>query len=516
MIGTSGANVHTPKTCGRSIMSTCFPVRKALWSRNRLARRLLCALLCTLAFLSTIFMQRARRVDASRENARDSRSASMFHVHHEVRRLLLGAVDTRAERDAGLTHRANANLRAHTRKNCVGERVIQNASTSRTRSGGAERRLGPEVRFLATVDDLEKLMWSHASLQKDVLSGKRPFRALLYTCARRMFCGGFTDRLEGMIVAYYLALASNRAFFIEYDKPGPLEKYYTSAMVDWRLESLPSQQRELLLKTARHSTKRRQDADCSRLAHFTLVQKASPVVRLTTNHGYSCFWYLFGGRSKKLNASFAKAFNWLFKRTAFFENTLARATSLWVPDKTVCMHIRRGGYMSEKAGDCASIHRHARVDAIRHQNLTHFWECAKIAQERFQTGKPKNSSFNWMVFVDNDYILDEAGRNLPRQQNCPPRVVDTRFFGPIVHIDKLGKYDGIYDNKTILQGQLRAFADHALMMRCRLFVASHSSFSMSAAALAGKGVKVLLVDWKHRPGDRTPVCKEIDPFLFGG
>jgi hypothetical protein len=53
-----------------------------------------------------------------------------------------------------------------------------------------------------------------AILRDDMLSGRRRLRAVVFSCESGSLCGGFGNRLRGMVTSLLLAQADNRAFFI--------------------------------------------------------------------------------------------------------------------------------------------------------------------------------------------------------------------------------------------------------------------------------------------------------------
>ncbi|CAE7340862.1 unnamed protein product [Symbiodinium pilosum] len=80
---------------------------------------------------------------------------------------------------------------------------------------------------------------AHASTVRDLAKGSEPAnsKVLVYVCTAMSYCGGHGDRLNGMISAFVLALLSDRAFFIDSQRPVPLSMVLQPrpAGLDWRM-----------------------------------------------------------------------------------------------------------------------------------------------------------------------------------------------------------------------------------------------------------------------------------------
>ncbi|XP_060085633.1 uncharacterized protein LOC132565044 [Ylistrum balloti] len=59
---------------------------------------------------------------------------------------------------------------------------------------------------------------------------------MVYDCSHRWSgsCGGWSDRLSGILSTYMLAILTNRKFLINFDNPCPLENYFEPKSYDWR------------------------------------------------------------------------------------------------------------------------------------------------------------------------------------------------------------------------------------------------------------------------------------------
>jgi len=71
----------------------------------------------------------------------------------------------------------------------------------------------------------------YAILHSLVRSGMHAERSLVYLCTRS--CGGTGDRVRGIVSAFYLAMATERAFFLHSTVPQPLEAFFSSTYINW-------------------------------------------------------------------------------------------------------------------------------------------------------------------------------------------------------------------------------------------------------------------------------------------
>lgn len=80
---------------------------------------------------------------------------------------------------------------------------------------------------------------AHAALVRRLGEGGEPTnsKVLVYVCTAMSYCGGHGDRLNGMLSAFVIALLSDRAFFIDSQRPVPLSMVLqpTPGGLDWRM-----------------------------------------------------------------------------------------------------------------------------------------------------------------------------------------------------------------------------------------------------------------------------------------
>ncbi|GAA5988297.1 hypothetical protein JCM11641_006654 [Rhodosporidiobolus odoratus] len=81
----------------------------------------------------------------------------------------------------------------------------------------------------------EKGDWedTFAELQANMLRGKREPRLLEFMCRDGEYCGGFADRILGMVSTFLYSILTNRAFSMTWEQPAPLDLLFDSPFIDW-------------------------------------------------------------------------------------------------------------------------------------------------------------------------------------------------------------------------------------------------------------------------------------------
>lgn len=69
--------------------------------------------------------------------------------------------------------------------------------------------------------------------------GRRRGSYIVYDCSRTRLgsCGGWSDRLSGILTTFVIALLTNQTFLINHDKPCPLGDFLVPRQLDWRYNS---------------------------------------------------------------------------------------------------------------------------------------------------------------------------------------------------------------------------------------------------------------------------------------
>ena len=63
-------------------------------------------------------------------------------------------------------------------------------------------------------------------VQRRAMNGSSDTKAVVWKCDHGLLCGGFGDRLRGILTSFMLALVTGRAFFIDNEIPVPLRHFF--------------------------------------------------------------------------------------------------------------------------------------------------------------------------------------------------------------------------------------------------------------------------------------------------
>ena len=78
---------------------------------------------------------------------------------------------------------------------------------------------------------------AYAKKHAEVRAGQQKMRAVVYVCSGSLQCGGWGDRLKGILYSFIVGLLTDRMIFIQYDKGGGnLTDVYGSNRVDWLVD----------------------------------------------------------------------------------------------------------------------------------------------------------------------------------------------------------------------------------------------------------------------------------------
>ncbi|XP_046570557.1 uncharacterized protein LOC124278827 [Haliotis rubra] len=94
---------------------------------------------------------------------------------------------------------------------------------------GLNKVLLPQGSNRHAIDDpVSAVSDAHAHVHSD--------RYIIYTCDGTFYCGGWADRLKGVVAAYLLANATNRKFGIHMTVPCDISNYLLPNLIDWRID----------------------------------------------------------------------------------------------------------------------------------------------------------------------------------------------------------------------------------------------------------------------------------------
>ncbi|BGP13161.1 hypothetical protein JCM10213_000261 [Rhodosporidiobolus nylandii] len=74
---------------------------------------------------------------------------------------------------------------------------------------------------------------NYTRMHKEMISGEREPWVLEFVCHEGGFCGGYADRMLGIISTFLYSIISNRAFFMRWEHPAPPDLIFDSPNIDW-------------------------------------------------------------------------------------------------------------------------------------------------------------------------------------------------------------------------------------------------------------------------------------------
>ncbi|GAA5921224.1 hypothetical protein JCM1841_001641 [Sporobolomyces salmonicolor] len=85
------------------------------------------------------------------------------------------------------------------------------------------------------VEVCEKGAWEdeYTALHAEMMSGEREPSLLEFACLKEEGCGGFADRVLGMVSTFLYSILTKRAFAITWEQPSPFDLLFDSPYIDW-------------------------------------------------------------------------------------------------------------------------------------------------------------------------------------------------------------------------------------------------------------------------------------------
>ncbi|CAF1218427.1 unnamed protein product [Adineta ricciae] len=291
---------------------------------------------------------------------------------------------------------------------------------------------------------------------------------LTYFCSK--YCGGWGDRMRGIVSTYILAALLERRFTIDMQYPCDLSHFLLPNLIDWTRNSHRNPRKPPLMLDLIHDDYAAElHRKLTTIDLYQLWAKHDEIF-LTTNQDYitPTLKNPFFRRIKSqinlqsnhsnMHALFSFIFELLFKPTSIVINQIdrlfARAEQI-SSQSIICMHVRLGQNPTipkdEKRPFRQSLGRDM-IDFID-RNLT-----------------SRNSS----IFVTSDSlkIVNDVYRHYDNK-----RILS--IFGPIIHIDRYDK--GKESDKILHAGFLKVIAEFYFLGECDVLVRSSSGFSQWAS-----------------------------------
>lgn len=294
-------------------------------------------------------------------------------------------------------------------------------------------------------------------------TNSNPRKTMIYSC--QSFCGGWGDRLRGILSAYVLALLSDRHFMIDMNYPCPISNVLEPNFVNWTYISFGSSNRtRLTINTMRsyETAYRDQIARTISSENFTQVWSSYDDIYLSTNSDYmrpalnnvymtNKTRELFGSLSISqitMQNMFPLFYELLFKPANAVQKRVDLVLSSSLHRQLICFHIRIGKNPTNPY-DHAFTKRVNTTEAM-----------IDFTDKNFI---PKNAS---LVFVTSD--SGQAISDVLRHYSNSSMTV----VGPILHIDRFDRR-----SSTVCEGFLKVLADFYVLGECQISLVSKSGFS---------------------------------------
>ena len=340
-------------------------------------------------------------------------------------------------------------------------------------------------------------------------------RYMIYDC--KSYCGGWADRLKGIVFAYVIATLTNRTFGIRItDNPCPLTDFVRPNEVNWSLpetvdlESGARAYRRLdsvgFYKSV--ATSDLEDLFPSRVALLTANLDYFDQIKANERYRKQLEWMMPLSRDR----IFSRIYRKLFRFSPSVQRAVDRALSSARPSqdssgRLVCAHLRFAAN-SETLRDSVKRHTNAHGDTL----LTFL--------QKFDPSSPNYDEVearNAFPDTTTSSAAVAAAEASPRARTSPGEHVrffvasDSRRFseraselfgdrfvrteGEVVHVDKPGK-----DRRAACEGFTKVLADQHLLSTCDVLVLSKSGLGRQAAYLRGtdRGLFCLLMDGSLR------------------
>ncbi|CAF3389202.1 unnamed protein product [Rotaria socialis] len=291
---------------------------------------------------------------------------------------------------------------------------------------------------------------------------------MIYSC--RSSCGGFSDRLRGIVSVFILARLLNRRFMIDMNYPCPVTQALLPSLVDWIY--VPHKQ------STNHSRLTIKEVPAwpikteISMAHiityhdFLTIWSTYEEIWISTNGDFvaSAFRNPFASNASRIllgrfplveatmETLFPLVFDFLFKPTASVQNRVEQILIESHRRHLICLHIRMGKNPSNPSDRAFPVRVHTAEDMLK-----------------FVDTYSANNNSKPLVFVTSD-SSEAVGTVLRHFPKSSMTVV-----GPILHVDKANGQASVISN-----GFMKVITDFYLLGECQTSILSRSGFSVLA------------------------------------
>ena len=313
---------------------------------------------------------------------------------------------------------------------------------------------------------LTRLHEQYASLV-DLTAFKTTFpssHTMIYSC--RSFCGGWGDRLRGILSAYALSILSRRRFMIDMHYPCNILDVLQPNIINWTYtEPDRSMNRTRLTINTMPSWQTKHSTEITTMIkskNFVQAWSSYDDIFISTNSDYMMLAFrnlhllnetraLLGQlpvSQSTMQTLFALIFELLFKPTLRVIHRVNAVLAASLQRDLICFHIRIGKNTNNPYDHAFT----ARVNTSQ-------------SMIRFTDGHLLNKS-SFIVFVTSDsgQAVSDVVRHYPTSSMT--------VVGPILHIDRFDR-----QSPTLADGFVKVIADFYLLGECHISLLSTSGFS---------------------------------------
>ena len=303
------------------------------------------------------------------------------------------------------------------------------------------------------------------AVQSDAISAhksrSRRTRYFIYQCGGKfVMCGGWADRLKGIVIAYLISRVTNRTFGISITHPPcDLQRYILPNQVAWNI-NIP----DVTLKSRRNNVRYYQATNNRSFYQSIPKMDFNKFFKQDIVYFQANLDYVDNFKNNSLYTNqnvwlanltrdeiYTKVYHQLFSLPRDIQSELATFLKFAKPSSShqlVCAHVR------------------AKIN-IRHMmsqpDFSKVW--------RFLNQYNDPDKYRIYVTSDSDHIRTEA------HERFGNILVDN--VGPLVHIDKI-------KNSTDCEGMKKVILDQNILMNCDILLLTFSGFSRMAAYLREK------------------------------
>ncbi|XP_060077076.1 uncharacterized protein LOC132556657 [Ylistrum balloti] len=282
---------------------------------------------------------------------------------------------------------------------------------------------------------------------------------LVYDCSKshKENCGGWSDRLSGILSTLVLSTLTNRTFKINFDSPCVLSEYLRPNLYDWTIGHSDFENKSTSYHVLTNSRYHKMGKELTPKGLYKYFQSDVAYIRMNWDLTRQFRKYpniqKYAAWITELHFSdiYFKLFNTLFKPSQEIVQDLTNIRKNATRSKTACAHLRIGGNPSMR-------NDRPRSDKNR---LKVVWSLLD---------KLDTNIYNIFIATDDDSV-----RKMSRER-YKHNFIDIQ--GSIMHIDQSS-----YRRGDVCEGFRKQLLDFLFLTSCDILLLSNSGFGMMAAYL---------------------------------